>query len=109
MVTLGQKISREVYCRYQCASVHRHKLPAGFRVKATSGPGGLHDEYYLEAWPRDAARLRCNRRKPHGHVEARMLGDIKALSKDVLPVPDDEIPATQVDYTIVGGKMLFQR
>jgi len=38
-----------------------------------------------------------------------MLGDIKALSKDVLPVPDDEIPATQVDYTIVGGKMLFQR
>jgi predicted amidohydrolase YtcJ len=59
--------------------------------------------------PRDAARLRCSRRKPQGHVEARMLGDITALSKDILTVPDDEIPATQVDYTIVGGKIVFQR
>jgi len=36
-------------------------------------------------------------------------GDITALSKDILTVPDDEIPATQVDYTIVGGKIVFQR
>lgn len=37
-----------------------------------------------------------------------MLGDITALSKDILTV-SDEIPATQVDYTIVGGKIVFQR
>jgi predicted amidohydrolase YtcJ len=31
------------------------------------------------------------------------------LSKDMLTVPDDAIPATQMDYTIVGGKIVFQR
>jgi len=31
------------------------------------------------------------------------------LSKDILTVPEDEIPTIQVLYTIVGGKVLFQR
>jgi transposase InsO family protein len=30
------------------ASVHRHKLPAGYRVMSASVLGGLHDEYSLE-------------------------------------------------------------
>jgi hypothetical protein len=30
------------------ASVHRHKFPIGFRIKATSVLGGLHHEYGLE-------------------------------------------------------------
>jgi predicted amidohydrolase YtcJ len=30
------------------------------------------------------------------------------LSKDILRVADDEIPATKVLYTIVGGKILYE-
>jgi predicted amidohydrolase YtcJ len=29
------------------------------------------------------------------------------LSKDILTVPEDEIPTTQVVSTIVGGKVLY--
>jgi predicted amidohydrolase YtcJ len=31
------------------------------------------------------------------------------FSKDLLQVPDDEILDTVVEYTIVGGKVLFER
>jgi predicted amidohydrolase YtcJ len=31
------------------------------------------------------------------------------LSKDILTVPEDQIPATDVKYTIVGGKVMFQQ
>ena len=30
------------------------------------------------------------------------------LSKDILTVPEDEIPTAQVVYTIVGGKVVLQ-
>jgi hypothetical protein len=30
------------------ASVHRHKLPTGYRVRSTAVLGGLHHEYRLE-------------------------------------------------------------
>ena len=35
--------------------------------------------------------------------------DVTVLSKDILTVPEDQIPATDVVYTIVGGKVAFQR
>jgi predicted amidohydrolase YtcJ len=34
---------------------------------------------------------------------------VAVLSKDILSVPEDEIPSAQVTYTIVGGKVLYQR
>jgi predicted amidohydrolase YtcJ len=31
------------------------------------------------------------------------------LSKDILKIPEDEIPAAKVSYTIVGGKILYKK
>ena len=31
------------------------------------------------------------------------------LSKDIMTVPEDEIPTAQVMYTIVGGKVRYKR
>jgi len=35
------------------------------------------------------------------------LADISVLSKDILTVPEEEIRSARVDYTIVGGKVLY--
>ena len=37
------------------------------------------------------------------------LGDITVLSKDIMTVPEDEIPSARVDYTIIGGKIVYRR
>jgi predicted amidohydrolase YtcJ len=42
-----------------------------------------------------------------GSITPGKLGDITVLSKDIMTVPEDEIPSTQVVYTIVGGKVLY--
>ena len=44
-----------------------------------------------------------------GSLKTGKLADITVLSKDILTIPDDEIPTTKVDYTIVGGKVMYQR
>jgi predicted amidohydrolase YtcJ len=31
------------------------------------------------------------------------------LSKDILTVPEDQIPTTEVVYTIVGGKVRYKK
>jgi predicted amidohydrolase YtcJ len=35
--------------------------------------------------------------------------DVTVLSRDILTCPEDDIPGTEVLYTIVGGKILFRR
>jgi len=35
--------------------------------------------------------------------------DMVVLSKDILTIPEDEIPAATVSYTIVGGKVRYSR
>ena len=35
--------------------------------------------------------------------------DVVVLSKDILEVPEAEIPAAQVKYTIVAGKVKFKQ
>jgi len=44
-----------------------------------------------------------------GALKPGMLGDITVLSKDILTIPDDELLTTQVDYTIIGGKVAYRR
>ncbi len=47
--------------------------------------------------------------KLKGRLKPGMLGDITVLSKDILTVPEDDILKTDVEYTIVGGKVAYQR
>jgi predicted amidohydrolase YtcJ len=44
-----------------------------------------------------------------GTLEVGKLGDITVLSQDILTVPDDRVLKTEVEYTIVGGKVVYQR
>jgi predicted amidohydrolase YtcJ len=44
-----------------------------------------------------------------GSLAPGKLADVTVLSKDIMTVPEDEIPATQVVYTIVGGKIAYRR
>ena len=47
--------------------------------------------------------------KEKGSLEVGKLADITVLSKDILTVPDNQILATDVKYTIVGGKVMFEQ
>jgi predicted amidohydrolase YtcJ len=44
-----------------------------------------------------------------GSLKAGNYADIVVVSKDILKVPEDEIPSAVVVYTIVGGKVRYQR
>ncbi|HXK07972.1 MAG TPA: amidohydrolase [Verrucomicrobiae bacterium] len=47
--------------------------------------------------------------KLKGSLEVGKLADITVLSRDIMTIPEDEIPATDVVYTIVGGRVMFSR
>lgn len=44
-----------------------------------------------------------------GSLTPGKLADITVLSKDIMTIPEDEIPSTEVIYTIVGGDVLYER
>ncbi|NKB87216.1 MAG: amidohydrolase family protein [Acidobacteria bacterium] len=44
-----------------------------------------------------------------GRLEPGMLADITVLSADILSIPEEEIPATEIDFTIVGGEVRYRR
>ena len=44
-----------------------------------------------------------------GSLTVGKYGDMVILSKDILTIPEDQIPTTQVVSTIVGGKVLYKR
>jgi predicted amidohydrolase YtcJ len=44
-----------------------------------------------------------------GTLTPGKLADITVLSKDILTIPEKEIPTTEVVYTIVGGEVLYQK
>jgi predicted amidohydrolase YtcJ len=47
--------------------------------------------------------------KLKGSLEVGKLADITVLSKDILTIPEDDIPTTDIVYTIVGGRVNFDR
>lgn len=44
-----------------------------------------------------------------GSITVGKLADITILSDDIMTIPENEIPATEVVATIVGGKVLFRK
>jgi predicted amidohydrolase YtcJ len=44
-----------------------------------------------------------------GSLAPGKLADITVLSRDILTCPEDDIPGTEVLYTIIGGKVLYHR
>ncbi|MGH7506308.1 MAG: amidohydrolase, partial [Longimicrobiales bacterium] len=44
-----------------------------------------------------------------GSITPGKLADIVVLSKDIMTVPDEEIRTARVDYTILGGEVVYQR
>ena len=44
-----------------------------------------------------------------GSLAPGKYADITVLSRDILKIPEDEIPTAKVTYTIVGGKVLYRK
>ena len=44
-----------------------------------------------------------------GSLEVGKLADVTVLSRDILTVPEEEIPGTEVVYTIVGGRVAYRQ
>jgi predicted amidohydrolase YtcJ len=44
-----------------------------------------------------------------GSIETGKLADLVVLSQDLLTVPEDQIPDTKVDMTILDGKVVYKR
>jgi predicted amidohydrolase YtcJ len=43
-----------------------------------------------------------------GSITPGKLADITVLSRDILSIPEQEIPGTRVVYTIVGGRIAYE-
>jgi predicted amidohydrolase YtcJ len=44
-----------------------------------------------------------------GMIKKGYLGDVVIFNKDLMTIPHDQIMHTKVDYTIVGGKVVYKR
>ena len=44
-----------------------------------------------------------------GSLTPGKLADVTVLSQDIMTVAEDEIPTTEVVYTIIGGKVVYSR
>jgi len=44
-----------------------------------------------------------------GSISVGKLADIAVLSRDIMTIPEDQIPTAEVVYTIVGGKVKYQQ
>ena len=44
-----------------------------------------------------------------GSLTPRKYADVVVMSKDIMRIPESEIPSAQVDYTIVAGTVRFRR
>jgi hypothetical protein len=44
-----------------------------------------------------------------GSLKVGKLADMTVLSKDITAIPEEEIPAAHVSYTIVGGRIVYRK
>jgi predicted amidohydrolase YtcJ len=44
-----------------------------------------------------------------GMIKTGYLGDVVILNRDIMTIPHDQIMTTKVDFTIVGGKVVYER
>ena len=44
-----------------------------------------------------------------GSLKPGKYADVVVLSKDIMTIPEDEIPTAQVVYTVVGGKVAYKK
>lgn len=44
-----------------------------------------------------------------GMIKKNYLADLVILNQDLMTIPHDEIMSTKVDYTVIGGKVVYQR
>ncbi len=44
-----------------------------------------------------------------GSLTPGKLADVTVLSQDIMTVPEDQIPTTEVVYTIIGGEVVYRR
>ena len=44
-----------------------------------------------------------------GSLAPGKLADVAVLSRDILAIPEEEIPAARVDHTILGGRVVYSR
>ena len=42
-----------------------------------------------------------------GSITVGKLADIVVLSKDIMTIPEEEIPSAEVVYTILGGRVAY--
>ncbi len=63
-------------------------------------------EEALRSYTRDAAYAAFEEEEK-GTITAGKLADLTVLSRDLLTVPEAEIPGTEVVYTILGGKVVY--
>ena len=61
----------------------------------------------LESYTINAAKAAFEEDRK-GSLKVGKLGDVTVLSKDFLRAPEDELPKTQVLYTIIGGKVVYE-
>jgi predicted amidohydrolase YtcJ len=47
--------------------------------------------------------------KDLGSISVGKLADLTVFTKDIMRIPEKEIPTAKVEYTIVGGKVMYQR
>lgn len=47
--------------------------------------------------------------KIKGSLTPGKLADLVVLSRDIMTIPEDQIPGTEVIYTIVGGKIVYSK
>src|SRR3970040_1187972 len=62
----------------------------------------------LKAYTINGAYAACEEGS-RGSLKPGKYADLVVLSKDILTIPEDEIPTAQVVYTVVGGKVVFSR